>query len=100
MQCPARHQINRATEQLGELIRQLFNVPAKPATRAQRIEHIDIAIVAHVVASRRTEDEQLSHAVLLTYGRKTLFVYNDARNRKQALSLPMKPAGTPNIAEP
>ncbi len=53
----ARYQVHRTTEQLGEGVRQIFDLPAQACARAQFVEQVDIAAVDILATRDRTEDE-------------------------------------------
>lgn len=90
MQSPTRHEVYRASEQLRELICQLLDIPSEPTARAQSVKDIDVAVALDVVTSRRSENEQLSHTILLTYGSQASLVYDRAGNGQHALRLPVR----------
>jgi hypothetical protein len=63
MQGARRHKIGLPTEQLGQLIGEVLDVPSQPTPRQQRLQHVDVAVGPLLAADPRAEDLQLGDTV-------------------------------------
>jgi hypothetical protein len=84
-------QVDRATEDGGELVGQLLDLPAEAAARLQIVEHVDLAVRGGGPACDGAEDAQLSDPIPAADVGETRLVDRHSGNRRQVVKVIDRP---------
>jgi len=68
MQRRQGHEVNGTTKHLGQLVRELLDLPTQHTSREQLVQDVDITVSGRASASDGSEDQEAPYAVAFADG--------------------------------